>query len=109
MSAELEGLGRWSEPAVLVLSSLAGGEKHGYAIVSDVDQIADVHLGPGTLYGVLARLEQMGLITALPAEGRRRPYRISAVGERALERRLTTLESVARTGLARLRAKEALG
>ena len=108
MSEELGDLGRWSDPAVLVLSSLAGGRRHGYAIVADVVEIAGVHLGPGTLYGVLARLEQMGLIAALPAEGRRRPYRITADGERALERQLNTIAAVARAGLARLRATEAL-
>jgi DNA-binding PadR family transcriptional regulator len=108
MSAELGDLGRWSDPAVLVLSSLAGGQKHGYAIVADVTEMAGVHLGPGTLYGVLARLEQLGLIAALPAEGRRRPYRITARGARALEGQLTTIASVARAGLARLRASEAL-
>ena len=108
MSEGLGDLGRWSDPAVLVLSSLAGGHRHGYAIVADVDQMAGVHLGPGTLYGVLSRLEQLGLIAALPAEGRRRPYRLTADGERALERQLTTIASVARAGLARLRAPEAL-
>ena len=108
MSEELEDLGRWSDPAVLVLSSLAGGERHGYAIVADVVEMAGVHLGPGTLYVVLSRLERLGLIAALPAEGRRRPYRITADGERALERQLTTIASVARAGLARLRAPEAL-
>jgi DNA-binding PadR family transcriptional regulator len=108
MSEQFGDLGRWSDPAVLVLSSLAGGQKHGYAIVADVAQMSGVHLGPGTLYGVLARLEQLGLIAALPAEGRRRPYRMTAEGERALERQLTTIGSVARAGLARLRAGEAL-
>jgi DNA-binding PadR family transcriptional regulator len=108
MSQELGDLGRWSDPAVLVLSSLAGGNRHGYAIVADVDQMAGVHLGPGTLYGVLSRLEQLGLIAALPAEGRRRPYRLTAAGERALERQLTTIASVARAGLGRLRATGAV-
>jgi DNA-binding PadR family transcriptional regulator len=106
MREELGDLGKWSDPAVLVLSSLAGGPRHGYAIVADVSEMAGVHLGPGTLYGVLARLEQLGLIAALPAEGRRRPYRITASGERALERQLTTIASVARAGLGRLRATE---
>jgi len=37
MASKLDDLGRWSDPSVLVLSSLAGGEKHGYAMVSDID------------------------------------------------------------------------
>jgi DNA-binding PadR family transcriptional regulator len=107
MAAKLEDFGRWSDPAVLVLSSLAGGEKHGYAMVRDVAEMAGVHLGPGTLYGVLSRLEEQGLIAALPAQGRRRPYRITAAGERALHEQLTTISAVARTGLSRLRASGA--
>jgi DNA-binding PadR family transcriptional regulator len=95
---------RWSDPALLVLSSLAGGSKHGYAMVADIVEMAGVHLGPGTLYGALARLEDQGLIESLPAQGRRRPYRITAAGTRVLEAQLTTIEGVARAGLSRLRA-----
>ncbi len=95
-------LGRFNEPAVLVLSSLAGGPKHGYAITQDVRTIADVNLGPGTLYGALARLEQQGLIEALPADDRRHPYRLTPTGAAALQARLGVLERVARTGLHRL-------
>jgi DNA-binding PadR family transcriptional regulator len=98
----MEDLGRFTEPAVLVLSSLAGGAKHGYAITQDVRAMADVNLGPGTLYGALARLEQQGLIEALPAEDRRHPYRLTAAGAAALKQRLAVLERVARTGLSRL-------
>lgn len=108
MASKLEHLGRWSDPALLVLSSLAGGEKHGYAMVSDVLEMAGVHLGPGTLYGALARLQEQGLIEALPAEGRRRPYRITAAGSQALAQQLTTIAAVADRGLARLRASGAL-
>jgi DNA-binding PadR family transcriptional regulator len=107
MAAKLENLGRWSEPGLLVMASLAGGEKHGYAIVADIDQMAGVHLGPGTLYGALARLEEQGTIEALPAEGRRRPYRLTAAGARVLEQQLSTIASVAETGLSRLHASGA--
>jgi DNA-binding PadR family transcriptional regulator len=106
MAAKMEDRGRWPDPALLVLSSLAGGEKHGYAMVSDIDEMAGVHLGPGTLYGALARLEEQGLIEALPSEGRRRPYRITAAGSRLLRDQLTRIATVAETGLLRLRAGE---
>ncbi len=99
--------GRWSDPGLLVLSSLAGGPKHGYAMVADIDEIAGVHLGPGTLYGALARLESQGLIEPTAAEGRRRPYRITGAGAQLLERQLQTLAGVADTGLTRLRASGA--
>ena len=100
--SSIDDLGRWTEPAMLVLSSLAGGPKHGYAIIQDVRQIASVTLGPGTLYGALSRLEQRGLIEALPSDDRRRPYRLTAVGASALQRRLSALEQVTRVGLQRL-------
>ena len=48
--------------SLLVLTSLAGGPKHGYAITVDVEEFAGVKLGPGTLYGALSRLEGRGLI-----------------------------------------------
>lgn len=54
--------GRFSDPALLILASLAGGEKHGYAMMEDIEAMTGVHLGPGTLYGALSRLEQSGLI-----------------------------------------------
>jgi DNA-binding PadR family transcriptional regulator len=107
MSPRTQSLGRWSDPALLVLSSLAEGEKHGYAMVADIERIAGVHLGPGTLYGALARLEEQGLIEALPATGRRRPYRITADGSRLLGEQLRTIAAVAETGLSRLRIQGA--
>ncbi len=106
-SRELDELGRWSEPSLLVLSSLADGPKHGYAITKDVHAMAGVDLGPGTLYGALARLEERGLIEPLPAEDRRRPYRLTAAGATALERQLTTLRRVSAVGLRRLQRASA--
>lgn len=95
-------LGRFSEPALLILASLAGGPKHGYAMMDDIEEITGTRLGPGTLYGALARLEEQKLIEPLPAEERRRPYRLTAVGAAALREQLTALERVANLGLRRL-------
>lgn len=95
-------LGRFSEPALLILASLAGGPKHGYAMMDDIEEITGTRLGPGTLYGALARLEEQKLIEPLPAEERRRPYRLTAVGAVALREQLTALERVASLGLRRL-------
>lgn len=95
-------LGRFEEPAVLVLTSLAEGPSHGYAIVRDVEQVAGVRLGPGTLYATLARLEARGLIEAIPSDDRRRPYRITAAGMALLRGRLERMEAIARTGLQRM-------
>ena len=71
--------------AFLILSSLADGEKHGYALTKDVESFADVRLAPGTLYEALARLETQGLIEPVPSEDRRRPYRLTGSGAAALK------------------------
>ncbi len=98
----VKGWHRAQDPALLVLTSLAAGPMHGYALISDIEEIAGVVLGPGTLYGVLARLEQDGLVEALPAEDRRRPYRITGAGAAALRDRLLVTSAVASVGLRRL-------
>jgi DNA-binding PadR family transcriptional regulator len=98
----LAGLGRFSEPALYILISLADGPKHGYAMTQDIEAVAGQRLGPGTLYGAIARLEARGWIEALAAEDRRRPYRLTAAGQRVLRHRLESLRSVARVGRARL-------
>lgn len=86
-----------------MLTSLADGPKHGYAITRDVQELAGVRLGPGTLYGALSRLEGKGLIEGLPAQARRRPYRLTSAGSELLTAQLETFARVARTGLRRLR------
>jgi DNA-binding PadR family transcriptional regulator len=102
LEAILDDFGRFSEPAVLILISLAEGEKHGYSITEDIAAMASVRLGPGTLYGALARLESRGLIAALKSQDRRNPYRITTVGERALRARLVAMQSITRIGQRRL-------
>jgi DNA-binding PadR family transcriptional regulator len=99
---EQDVLRRAGEASVLVLISLAGGPKHGYALIQDIGQFAGVELGPGTLYGALDRLEGLGLIEPLPADERRHPYRITAPGEAALRVHLDSLERVSAAGRLRL-------
>jgi DNA-binding PadR family transcriptional regulator len=100
--ADLDEFGRFAEPALLVLTSLADGPKHGYAITADIATIAGVRFGPGTLYGALARLESRGLIERLDSEDRRNPYRLTAIGAKALRARLTSVTAVARIAQRRL-------
>ena len=92
-----------SDPTILVLSSLAEGEKHGYAIMADVEAFAGVRLGPGTLYGAITRLEERGLIRPRQSDDRRQPYRITAAGRQYLKDELATLDQVVRTAQRRLR------
>jgi DNA-binding PadR family transcriptional regulator len=98
----LHELGRHADPALLVLSSLADGPKHGYAMTKDIEEFAGVTLQPATLYGAIGRLETRGLIEALPAEDRRRPYRLTGVGAESLDSQLRRLQAIAKTGLHRL-------
>jgi DNA-binding PadR family transcriptional regulator len=99
-------LGRFAEPSLLVLVSLSEGPRHGYAIMTDVEQFSGLSMGPGTLYAVLARLERAGLVEAMPAENRRRPYRLTRAGSMALAERLTDMDRFVRVGRARMRAPE---
>jgi DNA-binding PadR family transcriptional regulator len=99
--------GRFSDPSLLVMSSLADGPKHGYAMTKDIQQFAGVTLGPGTLYGALARLQHQGLIEALPSDDRRRPYQLSERGAAVLAAQLQGLQEVVATGLRRLGGKRA--
>ena len=86
----------------MILTSLVEGPRHGYAIVRDVEEVAGIHLGPGTLYATLARLEARGLIEGVPSEDRRRPYRITGAGLALVRGRLERMQAIARTGLRRL-------
>jgi len=99
---ELDDFGRFSDPALLILISLAEGPKHGYAMTEDIAAIADQRLGPGTLYGAITRLESRGLIAPVGSEDRRNPYRLTALGEKALRARLAAISNVARIGQRRL-------
>ncbi len=91
-------LGRWAEPSLLVLASLADGPKHGYAIIKDVAGQVGVQLGPGTLYGAIGRLEERGLIEALAPQQRRRPYRLTMAGAQELSRQVTRMAALAELG-----------
>jgi DNA-binding PadR family transcriptional regulator len=83
-----------SDEARLVLISLSGGSKHGYAIAEDVRAFSGRTLGAGTLYGAIARLEARGFIEALSGDARRRPYRVTGAGAKALRASLDELRRI---------------
>jgi DNA-binding PadR family transcriptional regulator len=89
-------------PAVFaILLALAGGEKHGYAIMKDAALPAGggVALGPGTLYGTLDRLIRDSLVeeTGLTDDARRRYYRLTQLGHRVLAAETARLTASLRT------------
>jgi DNA-binding PadR family transcriptional regulator len=98
----LASLGRFSEPALHILIALADGPKHGYAMTQDIEAMTGTRPGPGTLYGAIARLEQRKWIEPLPADDRRRPYRLTSAGRKVLRSRLDALKSVTKIALSRL-------
>ena len=102
MERKIPEFGRFAEPSLLILVSLSDGPRHGYAIMQDVEQGTGRPMGPGTLYAALVRLEEQGLIEALPLDDRRRPYRLTAVGASNLAEQLRDLSTFAQRGLAQL-------
>jgi DNA-binding PadR family transcriptional regulator len=71
-------------------------------MIEDIENLCGSRLGPGTLYGAIARLEAQGCIEPLPPEERRHPYRITPQGVQVLRSKLTILHRLARVGLQRL-------
>ena len=104
-------------PAVFhILLALAGGRLHGYAISKEVHRQSggEVRMGPGTLYGTLQRLLEQGWVAVSDSpEGvdeRRRYYRLSGLGKRALEeevQRMDGLVRAARSARVKLRPTKA--
>ncbi|GAA3464072.1 MULTISPECIES: PadR family transcriptional regulator [Saccharothrix] len=103
-----------SEQAFLVLTALAEGPLHGYAVVRSVEELSEgrVRLRVGTLYGVLDRLVVEGLAEREREEvhqGRlRRYYRLTDDGVRALSAEVARLSANVRAASSVLRARGAL-
>ena len=96
--------GHFSDTQFLVLASLASGPKHGHAMLEDIQQMCGTRLGPGTLYGAIARLEQQGCIEPLPVDDRRKPYRLTPAGQQAFTAKMATLQRIVAQGAGRLAA-----
>ena len=87
-----------------VVLALLGGERHGYALMQDVEELSDgsVRMGPGTLYGTLNRLVADGLIEETTHtrkrneddDDRRRYYRLTGLGERVTAAELARLQTL---------------
>lgn len=92
-----------TDPTILVLASLADGEKHGYAMMEDIQRFAGVRLGPGTLYGAITRLEQRGWIEPVESHDRRQPYRLTTAGREYLKKQVESMDKILQTALRRLR------
>lgn len=92
-----------NDAQMLVLTVLAGGALHGYAVNTAIEALTGTRLGPGSLYGALARLEARQLIEpageSSDAQQRQRTVRITAAGREALRVELEQMARVAQAGL----------
>lgn len=100
--AKTKSSGRPNDAGLLIMTSLASGPKHGYALLKDIEEFAGARLGPGSLYGGISRLEERGLIEALEPSGKTRPYRLTSAGRESLARTLRELRAVVDEGSLRL-------
>jgi DNA-binding PadR family transcriptional regulator len=99
---KFDDLGRFADPSLLILTSLADGPRHGYAIMTDIAAFSGVKMEPGTLYGALTRLERRGWVRPLPADDRRRPYEITETGRAVLTERLASMARIVAVGHRRI-------
>ena len=98
-----------SPAALHILLSLAGEDRHGYAIMQEVarQSLGQYKLGPGTLYDNLQKLTEQGMIETASRRGsdddpRRKYYRLTRFGRGVLEAEVKRLESVLREARAHL-------
>ena len=101
-----------TEPVLLILTSLAGQPRHGYALMRDIEHLSDgrVRLSTGTLYGALRRLLEDSWIERFEQQDTSREkqaYRLTRIGRRQLELELDRMRQLTRAASSRLRTKEA--
>src|SRR5579863_523166 len=101
-----------SEPVVLILASLAGEPRHGYALLKDIEELSGgrVSLSTGTLYGALRRLLDDGWIRRFEQDDTSRDkqaYSLTALGRKRLEAELERMNQLTRAATLRLRESEA--
>ena len=98
-----------TEPVVLVLTSLASGPKHGYALLKDVEALSEgrVRLSTGTLYGALQRLLAAGWIERseqADVSREKQAYRLAQAGHAALHAEVVRLSHLLEVTAQRLGA-----
>ena len=93
-----------------ILLALTTGDKHGYAIMKEIEAFTEgsVTMGPGTLYGAVKQMLKAGLIEESSErpdpdldDERRRYYRLTDLGGRTLKAEVARMEHLARTARTR--------
>ena len=87
--------GPMSEAMYYVLLALIR-PNHGYQLMQSITDVSRgrLKMGPGTLYGVLSRMQKDGLIVLAKDDGRRKTYEITKEGEQALRVEYERLKSL---------------
>jgi DNA-binding PadR family transcriptional regulator len=101
---------RLTEPVLLILTSLAGHPRHGYALIKDIETLSGVRLSTGTLYGAIRRMLEDRWIEPFELDDKSRDkqgYRLTADGRQQLESELKRLEQLTEAASKRLRNAEA--
>src|SRR6185503_16785181 len=88
-----------TEPVLLILTSLAGEPRHGYALIKDIETLSHgrVRLSTGTLYGAIRRLLEAGWIEEFDQEDTSRDkqaYRLTSDGRKQLEAELDRMKEL---------------
>jgi DNA-binding PadR family transcriptional regulator len=101
-----------TEPVLLILMSLAGRPRHGYALMKDIETLSNgrVRLSTGTMYGALRRLLEDTWIERFSQDDTSRDkqaYRLTPAGRKQLELELDRMKDLTRIATARLRTREA--
>ena len=101
-----------TEPVLLILMSLSGKPRHGYALIKDIEALSHgrVRLSTGTLYGALRRLLEETWIERFEQDDTSREkqaYRLTPAGRRQLELELDRMRQLTRAASLRLRTREA--
>lgn len=80
------GGGPMTEAMYYVLLALMN-PNHGYSLMNEIKEVSNgrVNMGPGTLYGVLKRIQKEGLIELKEDDGRKKVYSITDTGRAALQ------------------------
>ena len=92
MGSAFDHMGRFGRPAQQVLSVLTAGPRVPSAIQREVDARCGIDLGPGTLFGTIARLERLALIEVVAGPAAPRGYRLTALGAETLEAQLAAID-----------------
>jgi len=90
VGSALDQFGRFARPAKQVLSALMNGPRTPYAIRGEANVRCGVDLGPGTLFGTIARLERRALIEVVPTQAAPRAYRLTALGAATLKAQIAS-------------------